>query len=746
MPYFTLNSYLCEVIRKWMRPLFLTFFQPLSNPLAIFLIVLLIILLAPILLKRLRIPHIVGMILAGLLVGPHGLNILPRESSIELFGQLGLLYIMFLAGVEIDLNDLRNNRYKSLVFGLFTFIIPLVLGYVSSRYLLHYAIASSVLMAAMYASHTLITFPVVSRMGLAGKKVVNIAVGGTIITETLVLLILAAVSSHYRQEADNMTEMRLLIGLLISLLVIFFVYPPLTRWFLKNFRDSVLQFVFILVLAFGAALLTEYSGLHGVLGIFFAGLVLNKYIPKVSPLMNRLEFMGNMLFIPYFLISIGMMINFSVFAKGPGAFYVTLVMIVVALLGKWLASVLAKKSFKMSRSEGLMLFGLSSGRAAVTLAILMIGYNIILGYDAQNEPVRLMNEYVLNGSLVLILVSCIISAVATENAARNILLDEAKENPPLDSVNESLLIPIANPKNIDCLMQLALLMRGSKDKLYALRVVDDIIKENSKENSLRQLIYASKLAAAADLKLQQVLRYDSDVANGIIHTVREYDISDVLLGLHHKLPLNDFFLGAKTRNIMTQMQKGIFISRFILRPADVHRILLVVPARAEFEKGFLSWLNRIINLASNLNAGISFYATAATINHSRRLLSVQQVSVRTKWTEFDELNDLPTLADEVKQDDLLTVVLSRQGSVSYNFSFEGITQILENNFSNCNLMLVYPGQTIYGDSWTSFYSPLDFYNEAEELLSAPHNDGLQKTSKLSEFLSQEESDPLAPES
>ena len=724
-----------------MRPLLLTIFQPLSNPVAIFMIVLLIILLAPILLKRLRIPHIVGMILAGLLVGPHGLNILPRDSSIELFGQLGLLYIMFLAGVEIDLNDLRNNRYKSLVFGLFTFLIPLLLGYVSSRYLLHYALASSVLMAAMYASHTLVSFPMVSRLGLAKKTVVNIAVGGTIVTETLVLLILAAVSSHYRQEADSMNELRMLIGLLVSVFILFFVYPPLTRWFLKTFRDSVLQFVFILVLAFGAALLTEYAGMHGVLGIFFAGLVLNKYIPKVSPLMNRLEFMGNMLFIPYFLISIGMMINFSVFAHGTEALYVALLMIVVALLGKWLASFLARQTFKMSRSEGLMLFGLSSGRAAVTLAILMIGYNIVLGYDAQGEPLRLLNEYVLNGSLVVILVSCIVSAVATDRAARRILLDEAKENPRLDEVDESLLIPIANPKNIDCLVQLALLMRGPRDKLYALRVVDDIIKENNKENSLRQLIYASKLAAAADLRLQQVLRYDSDVANGIIHTVREYNISDVILGLHQKLPLNDFFLGAKTRSLMTQMQRGIYISRFILRPADINRILLVVPVKAEFEKGFLSWFNRMINLASNLNAGIDFYATAATINHCRQLMSVQQILIRTKWIEFNDLNNLPELAAEIKADDLLTVVLSRQGSVSYKFSFENIAQVLEKNFNDCNLILVYPNQTVYEDSWTSFYSPLDFYNEAEELLSAPHNEGLQESSKLSDSNRLEDPDP-----
>ena len=724
-----------------MRPLLLTIFQPLSNPVAIFMIVLLIILLAPILLKRLRIPHIVGMILAGLLVGPHGLNILPRDSSIELFGQLGLLYIMFLAGVEIDLNDLRNNRYKSLVFGLFTFLIPLLLGYVSSRYLLHYALASSVLMAAMYASHTLVSFPMLSRLGLAKKTVVNIAVGGTIVTETLVLLILAAVSSHYRQEADSMNELRMLIGLLVSVFILFFIYPPLTRWFLKTFRDSVLQFVFILVLAFGAALLTEYAGMHGVLGIFFAGLVLNKYIPKVSPLMNRLEFMGNMLFIPYFLISIGMMINFSVFAHGTEALYVALLMIVVALLGKWLASVLARQTFKMSRSEGLMLFGLSSGRAAVTLAILMIGYNIVLGYDAQGEPLRLLNEYVLNGSLVVILVSCIVSAVATDRAARRILLDEAKENPRLDEVDESLLIPIANPKNIDCLVQLALLMRGPRDKLYALRVVDDIIKENNKENSLRQLIYASKLAAAADLRLQQVLRYDSDVANGIIHTVREYNISDVILGLHQKLPLNDFFLGAKTRSLMTQMQRGIYISRFILRPADINRILLVVPVKAEFEKGFLSWFNRMINFASNLNASINFYATAATINHCRQLMSVQQISIRTKWIEFNDLNNLPELAAEIKADDLLTVVLSRQGSVSYKFSFENIAQVLEKNFNDCNLILVYPNQTVYEDSWTSFYSPLDFYNEAEELLSAPHNEGLQESSKLSDSNRLEDPDP-----
>ena len=145
-----------------------------TDPVLIFFIVLVIILLAPILLNRLKIPHIIGMIVAGIAIGPYGIALLNRDASFEIFGQVGIIYLMFLAGIEIDMFHLKKNLRRGLGFGIYTFVIPMVLGTLTSVWLLGFNWLTSVLLASMYASHTLIAYPIVSRFGLTKSPAVII--------------------------------------------------------------------------------------------------------------------------------------------------------------------------------------------------------------------------------------------------------------------------------------------------------------------------------------------------------------------------------------------------------------------------------------------------------------------------------------------------------------------------------------------------------------------------------------------
>lgn len=378
---------------------------PVTDPTWIFLLVLLIILFAPILLNKLRIPHIIGMILAGLVIGEHGFNILVRDSSFELFGKVGLYYIMFLAGLEMNMGDFKKNRGKAVMLGLLAFIIPIGIGLVTNMMLLKYSLVTSVLLASMYASHTLVAYPIVIRYGVSRHRSVSIAVGGTAVTDTLTLLVLAVVGGLFKGESGGLFWLWLVIKVVFLGALIMYSFPRIGRWFFRRYDDNVMQFIFVLAMVFLGAGLMEFVGMEGILGAFLAGLVLNRLIPHVSPLMNHLEFVGNALFIPYFLIGVGMLIDIHVIFGQGDALKVAAVMITVALVGKWIASWLTQKIYKMAPIERELMFGLSNAQAAATLAAVLVGYNIILPGGE-----RLLNEDVLNGTVLLILVTCVVSS------------------------------------------------------------------------------------------------------------------------------------------------------------------------------------------------------------------------------------------------------------------------------------------------------------------------------------------------
>lgn len=681
---------------------------PVTDPTWIFLLVLLIILFAPILLNKLRIPHIIGMILAGLVIGEHGFNILVRDSSFELFGKVGLYYIMFLAGLEMNMGDFKKNRGKAVMLGLLAFVIPIGIGLVTNMMLLKYSLVTSILLASMYASHTLVAYPIVIRYGVSRHRSVSIAVGGTAVTDTLTLLVLAVVGGLFKGEFGGLFWLWLVVKVIFLGALIMYSFPRIGRWFFRRYDDNVMQFIFVLAMVFLGAGLMEFVGMEGILGAFLAGLVLNRLIPHVSPLMNHLEFVGNALFIPYFLIGVGMLIDIHVIFGQGDALKVAAVMIVVALVGKWIASWLTQKIYKMAPIERELMFGLSNAQAAATLAAVLVGYNIILPNGE-----RLLNEDVLNGTVLLILVTCVVSSFITERAARKIAMCEAHLEEERTVEAERILIPVANPDTIEYLMNLSLLIRDTKqkDNLLALNVINDNnTSEGLELRGKRYLEKAAMITASADVPLRQITRYDLNIASGIIHTAKEYEVTDVIIGLHRKVNIVDSFFGMLAENLLKGLHREVMIAKFLIPINTIRRIIIAVPPKAEYEAGFQKWVEHFCRMGGTLGCRVHFFANEETTVQLQALVKKKYGQTLTDFSRLDDWGDLLILTGQVNYDHLLVVISARRGSISYDSSFEKLPAQLSKYFSNNSLIVLYPDQLGEPQDAVSFSNPR---NEAQ---------------------------------
>ena len=681
---------------------------PITDPTWIFLLVLLIILFAPILLNKLRIPHIIGMILAGLAVGEHGFNILARDSSFELFGKVGLYYIMFLAGLEMNMGDFKETRNKALVLGLLAFIVPIGIGFVANVSYLKYGIITSVLLASMYASHTLVAYPIVTRFGVSRHRSVSIAVGGTAVTDTLTLLVLAVIGGLFKGETGGFFWLWLVVKVIFLGGLIIYFFPRIGRWFFHRYNDHVMQFIFVLAMVFLGAGLMEFVGMEGILGAFLAGLVLNRLIPHVSPLMNHLEFVGNALFIPYFLIGVGMLINLRVIFGHGDALKVAAVMIVMALTGKWIACWLTQKIYRMSVLERNMMYGLSDAQAAATLAAVLVGYNIILPGGE-----RLLNDDVLNGTVLLILVTCVVSSLITERAAKKLAMDDSEPGKESSTETEKILVSLANPDTIEDMMNLSLVIRDTKlkDNLLALHVInDDSTSDNLRMRSKRYLEKAAMTTTAANVSLKQLTRYDLNIASGIIHSVKENEVTSIITGLHRKANITDSYFGMLAGNLLKGLNCEIIISKFLIPVNTIKRIVIAVPPKAEYESGFPRWLEHFCRMGSALGCRVHFFANEQTIVRLQTWIKKRHKQVLTDFSLLEDWNDLLVLTGQVSYDHLLVIISARPGTISYDNSFEKLPRQLGKYFSNNSLIVLYPNQS--GEPLdSSFFSKL--YTDTE---------------------------------
>lgn len=669
------------------------FTLPLADPVLKFLLILLIILAAPLLLNKLRIPHLLGLIIAGAIIGPHGFNLVLRDSSIILSGTAGLLYIMFLAGLEIDMADFKRNSTKSLAFGMYTFLIPMILGTVVGIWVLRFNVLTSVLLASMFASHTLIAYPIISKLGISKNKAVSITVGGTMITDTLALLVLTIIVGMATGQVNDMFWIRLGVSILIFALIVLFGFPFIGRWFFKHVHDNISQYIFVLMMVFLGSFLAQVAGMEAIIGAFLSGLALNRLIPQSSPLMNRVEFVGNAIFIPFFLLGVGMLIDYRTFFTSFETIKVGLIMIIVATAAKYIAAWMTQKTFHLSTDQRSVIFGLSNAQAAATLAAVMVGYNVITGTDANGEPIRLLNESVLNGTILMILVTCTIASFAAQKGAHNIAAQDISDKEENKKESEHILIPVSNEETVEELVNLSLAIKSPQNKngLFALKVIDN---HHSDEKALKQsrrvLQTAVNTAAATDTRMKDLLRYDLSVSNAIASVVKEREITDLVVGLHKEKDIPAAFLGHIVESVLAESS----VSTFIYKPAQpistVRRHLIIIPELAEKEIGFNQIIFRLRNVTQNTGAATVFYGSEATLNALKKLLAKK--SGEASYIEFNDWDDFLIVFRDIKPDDTMWIILSRKEGLSYAPAMARIPKYLNKYFQANSFVLAYPVQ------------------------------------------------------
>ncbi len=663
---------------------------PLRDPVMIFALLLFIILITPIVLRRLRIPPIIGLILAGVAIGPYGFNLIVKDGGLDLLSTTGLLYIMFMAGLEMDMIEFLQNKFKGMAFGILTFIIPFGIGFPICLYLLKLNLLSSILISIMFSSHTLVTYPIASRMGVIRNPAVPITLAATIITDTLVLVILSVVSNYSDGMTDYSYWLNFTVLFTAFIVFIIFIFPLIGRWFFKNTDgEKNSQFVFILAMLFLASVLARIASMEPIVGAFLAGLALNRLVPHNSSLMNRIDFVGHALFIPIFLIAVGMIVDVKILFNGTYAFVFAGILTAITITGKFLAAHISRFIFGFSRKQGDLMFGLSVSHAAATLAVVMVGFRN-----------GLLTEEMLNGAVIIILVTCILATIVTEKASREIAIEEREKNIVHIGQVERLLVPISNPASMEHMIDLSVMLKGSQnqDPIYALSVINDDPEIRLKVLQAREILERAISHHAGDQIIQAITRIDLNPANGIIRAAKEMATTDIIIGWHGPISTDELIFGSTLDALLNQTSQNIFVCR-LTRPLNlIKRIVLLAPPNAELEYGFRSWADKIINLAQRTGAKILLLGNKETYNaivHQRRInITIEAFS---DWSNMEQL--LPI----IHENDLLILVNARKGTLSYISNMESIPRHIARTLPDPLFITIYPEQTSDDTRKTSLF-------------------------------------------
>ncbi|MFD2999845.1 cation:proton antiporter [Pontibacter toksunensis] len=658
---------------------------PFREPVLIFTLVLLIILVVPIVLNKFRIPGIVGLIVAGVVLGPNGLNILARDASIVLFGTVGLLYIMFQAGLEIDMIDFKRYKVRSLVFGSLTFLIPILVGTATFLYIHGYEVKPAILLASMFAPHTLLAYPIVSRLGLSKNEAVTLTIGGTLITDTAVLFVLAIIINSTQGDTGVWFWVFMVVEMIIFVAVVLWIFPKIAKWMFKQLEsEKGAQYIFVLTVVFAAAFLSEVAGMEAIIGAFLAGLALNPLIPHTSALMNRIEFVGNNIFIPFFLISTGMLVDLTVLFTDTNAMLIAGTIVVLAPLTKYAAAFFTQKIFKFSILQRNLIFGLSSAHAAATLAVVLAGFEI-----------GLLGESALNGAVVLILVSSIVSSFSTEKVGRKLAILESRRKPDISVKQDRILVPIGNPETIERLIDLSVILKNPDQKgpIYPLAVVID--NEHAEEEIFKKnkmLQEAITHASATDSDVQLVSKIDVNVSSGILRAIKELMITEVVLGWNAKITTRDRIFGTVLDSLLDNTDEMILVCKIIQPLNTTGRIVVIVPTNAELERGFMRWVRSVKLLSTQLGAPIVFRGRKRTLNKLKSVIADTKPTVEADYVPYASLNEISTMKAELLKDDMVVVISARKRTVSYNSAMDYVPRILSRNYKDNSFIVIYPEQ------------------------------------------------------
>lgn len=654
-------------------------YLPLKNTVLILSITLLIILFAPLIFKRLNIPGIIGLIIAGIFIGPGGLHLIQGTESFELLSKTGLLYIMFLAGLEIDMHEFRENGRKSVLFGVLTFLVPILLGMLVCYYWFQFSFWSALLLASIFSTHTLLSYPIVSNMGVVKNRAVQVAFGGTIITDSAVLILLGIIIRMNEGTADGSFWLRIVLSMTLLVFVTLSVLPRFSRWFFRNVEGQAgSHYVFVLAVVFISGYFSELAGVEPIIGAFLAGLGLNRVIPHTGILMNRITFIGNTLFIPFFLISAGMLVDIRLFFSGTNALLFATILLVVGVLTKYLAAWLAAYFSKYTKAERNLLFGLTVSHAAATLAIIKTGFEI-----------GMFNQEVVNATVILILVSCLISSFVTERASRKVAIQEKDVVKRSSDKIERILIPVSNPENIQRLIDFALMIKDqqSQEPLYPLSIVEDDAEADIKISQIKKVVDGVAEQISSGGKLVEILKkVDLSIVDGIARTAKAYNVTDILIT--YKAQTGGGIFGNIASNLLQKSKQSLLVVKIVQPLTTFRRVVILLTSNAELESGFLKACHKINQVARQIGNEVNVYGNDGTLlNFAKNCGDVRRTHFKYHITEsFDTLE----LENYIQNDDLYIFLSGRPQTISYNYHVDEMPKRFQKHKELTSFIVYYP--------------------------------------------------------
>jgi len=659
---------------------------PFSDPVLIFALVMLMILLTPILSRRLKLPSSVGLILGGMIVGPSMIGLLARDETIILLGTVGLLYLIFSAGLSIDLNQFQKLRNRSLGFGLLSLFIPFGLAYFGGIYILGYALNPVLLLGAIVGSHTLIAYPLAAKLGITRHPSVTVTMGGTIVTDFVSLMILGFVIAA---ERDPNINLQFWIGFLASIgLFLGFtilVIPRLARWFFKTVTgETEADYVFLLAILFVTAYLAKIAGLAPIIGAFISGLLLNKLVPDSSPLMNRVMFMGNALFIPFFLISVGMLVDVQVMSQ-LNVWLLSGLLILMVIVGKGLAAWISGVFFKFKLSHILVMAGLSIPQAAATLAVTLIGFEMGL-FDA----------LLVNAVVIMILITCLIGPSLVDRFGRQIAMEGDSQFQDASGFPQRILVPLANPTSAEALMDLAFAMRDKKsdEPVYPLTVVRDGPNvQVDVASSEKMLAHAVIYAASADVPVRPVTRVDMNISSGITRAVKESRITNVIIGWNGESSATKAIFGGVLDQLLDQVRHMIMVCKMEKRISTVRHIYYAIPPFATLETGFMEALRYVMILANQIGAELTIIGIEERMPRIQACVKSTKDPIKCVYLPMDRWSDLNDILDKyLTSDDLFILQSAREGTLSWRPGLNRMPGVIANRYAKTGFIAIYPSE------------------------------------------------------
>ncbi|HEX2092059.1 MAG TPA: cation:proton antiporter [Longimicrobiaceae bacterium] len=658
---------------------------PITDPVLIVALATAVFLVVPLLFERIRVPGIIGLIVTGAAVGPNGAGLLARDATIVLLGTVGLLYLMLMVGLELDLNEFNRYRNRSIIFGTLSFLIPALLG-LGLGMALGYSVLSSLLLASAFSSHTLLGYPIASRLGIVKNAAVTTTLGGTILTEILALVLLAGVANATGGSLGAEFWAGLVLPFALYVGVVLWGLPRVGRWFFRNVgNEGGTEFVFVMASLFTVAYLAHAAGVEPIIGALLAGLALNRLIPEHGPLMNRIHFVGNALFIPFFLLSVGMLVDVGAL-NTPRAWGVSVALALGVTLGKGLASWMAGKLFGYTRDEGWVVFGLTVPHAAGTLAIVLVGFEV-----------GLLDQAEVNGVVLMILVTCLVGPWATERFGREVALQE--EQRPYDPAGapRRILIPLANPATADTLLDLAFILRGrgTREPLHPLMVVpgDGDGTEAGVAEAERTLRHAVLYAAGADVPTIPLTRVDANVAAGIARGAAETRSSIIVLGWDGRRSGTRRIFGTVLDQLLEGTRRLVLVARLGYPLNTTRRVVLVLPPAIERHPGFLEALRAVKSVAAGVGAPVLALVVRGDPERLREAYSAAGPQLPTTWERIPDWEALrPELESRLGPDDLVAVLSARRGTLAWSTQLERLPAQLATRVPQ-SFIIVYPPET-----------------------------------------------------